>query len=184
MKRNPADEINTAMWSFLMTHGQKANPQRLKETVYDLIGMTTQKTAGQRHVKKDLNWKELGMTLMDIAIEATALVLSGMLDGEEQWISVENGGEMPKENEWVPATVKRHFWTYEGEEHPEVIYTTLAVYDGMWRFLDIESDYTPWVTDADDCSEENPSYPMAEVIAWMPLPRPYRKEGSQNERGR
>lgn len=99
MKRNPADEINTTMWSFLMTHGQKANIPRLKEVVYDLIGMTTQKTAGQRHVKKDLSWKELGMTLMDIAIEATALVLSGMLDGEEQWIPVTEG--LPEDNEMV-----------------------------------------------------------------------------------
>lgn len=90
-----------------------------------------------------------------------------------KWIPVENGGEMPEKNEWVLATVKRHFWIYEGEEHPEAIYTTLATYDGMWRFLDTESDNAdPCVSDADDCNEENPNYPMAEVIAWMELPEP------------
>ncbi len=69
------------MWHFLMDGGQKANIPALKEYVYDLIGMTTQKTAGQRkEVKKDIDWDNLNMTLMSIVIEATALVLSGKLD--------------------------------------------------------------------------------------------------------
>ncbi len=68
-----------------MDHGQKANIPRLKEYVYDLIQMTTQKTAGQRAtVKKDISWDELDMTLMSIVIEATALVLSGELDKLEE----------------------------------------------------------------------------------------------------
>ena len=60
-----------------MAFGQKANIPALKENVYTLIAMTTQKTAGQ---KRGIDWGELDMVLMSIVIEATALVLSGELD--------------------------------------------------------------------------------------------------------
>lgn len=81
MKQNPANAIKDTMWKFLMDKGQKENIPALKEYVYDLIKMTTQKTAGQRkEVKDNISWDELDMTLMSIAIEATALVLSGRLD--------------------------------------------------------------------------------------------------------
>ena len=87
-KSNPADGIKDTMWTFLMSKGQKANIPALKEYVYDLIGMTTQKTAGQRQaVKRDISWDELEMAMFSIIIEATALVLSGELDkleGENQ----------------------------------------------------------------------------------------------------
>ena len=84
MKSNPANMIKDTMWKFLMDKGQKANIPALKEYVYDLIGMTTQKTAGQRPTaKKDIPWDNLDMTIMSIVIEATALVLSGKLDGIE-----------------------------------------------------------------------------------------------------
>lgn len=81
MKQNPANAIKTTMWEFLMDKGQKENIPALKEYVFDLIKMTTQKTAGQRReTKNDISWDELDMTLMSIVIEATALVLSGRLD--------------------------------------------------------------------------------------------------------
>nr|DAN89958.1 MAG TPA: hypothetical protein [Bacteriophage sp.] len=81
MKENPANAIKTTMWKFLMDKGQKENIPALKEYVFDLIEMTTQKTAGQRkETKNDISWDELDMTLMSIVIEATALVLSGTLD--------------------------------------------------------------------------------------------------------
>lgn len=80
MKENPANSIKDAMWHFLMDKGQKENIPALKEYVYDLIQMTTQKTAGQRKETKHINWGKLDMTLMSIVIEATALVLSGRLD--------------------------------------------------------------------------------------------------------
>lgn len=86
-ENNPANEIKSVMWTFLMDKGQKENIPALKEYVYDLIGMTIQKTAGQREMgtaKKDINWDELDMTLMSIVIEATALVLSGKLDEVEE----------------------------------------------------------------------------------------------------
>lgn len=82
MKNNPANKIKDTMWTFLMDKGQKANPEALKEAVYDLIGMTTQKNAGQRKAKKDIDWDSLEMAIMAIVIEATALVLSGDLDKE------------------------------------------------------------------------------------------------------
>ena len=63
-----------------MDKGQKSNIRALKDYVYDLIQMTTQKTAGQREVKGHISWDELDMTIMSIVIEATALVLSGDLD--------------------------------------------------------------------------------------------------------
>ena len=80
MKENSANAIKDTMWKFLMDKGQKSNIPVLKEYVYDLIQMTTQKTSGQRKVKDHISWDELDMTIMSIAIEATALVLSGDLD--------------------------------------------------------------------------------------------------------
>ena len=79
--RNPADVLKEPMWNMFMTFGQQANIQALKDYVYDLIQMSTQKTAGQRaDKKKDIDFNDLDMTLWGIVIEATALVLSGELD--------------------------------------------------------------------------------------------------------
>lgn len=82
MNGNPANVLKDTMWTFLMDGGQRANVPALKGYVYDLIQMTTQKTAGQRRtVKHDIDWEgELDMTLWSIICEATALVLSGELD--------------------------------------------------------------------------------------------------------
>ena len=77
MQNNPANNLKDFMWQFLMDKGQKANIPALKENVYTLIAMATQKTAGQ---KRGINWSELDMVLMSIVIEATALVQSGVLD--------------------------------------------------------------------------------------------------------
>lgn len=80
MKDNPANALKDTMWTFLMDKGQKENIPALKEYVYDLIKMTTQKDAGQRSTKGNIDWNELDMTVWSIVIEATALVLSGRLD--------------------------------------------------------------------------------------------------------
>ncbi|WP_317313212.1 hypothetical protein [Absicoccus porci] len=80
MKTNPADGLKDTMWRFLMTGKQKGNPQLLKEYVYDLIQMATQKTAGQRGNKKDISFDELQPLEWSIIIEATCLVLSGQID--------------------------------------------------------------------------------------------------------
>ena len=87
MKENPANTIKDTMWHFLMDGGQKANIPALKEYVYDLIQITTQKSAGQNEklqAKEHIPWEDLDMTLISIVIEATALVLSGELDELEK----------------------------------------------------------------------------------------------------
>ncbi len=79
---NPADAIKDFMWDHVKSGRQKANIPALKEYVYDLIQLTTQKTAGQEPYKKasELSFADLDMTLWSIVLEATALVLSGELD--------------------------------------------------------------------------------------------------------
>ena len=79
---DPANGLKDMMWRFLMDKGQKENIPELKESVYRLIQMTTQKTAGQRNDKNEtrIPWETLDMEIMRIVIEATALVLSGRLD--------------------------------------------------------------------------------------------------------
>lgn len=83
MKENPVNGLKSVMWKFLMDKGQKENIPALKEYVYDLIQMTTQKSAGQGKGKDDIAWEELDMTIMSIVIEATTLVLSGRLEESE-----------------------------------------------------------------------------------------------------
>ena len=80
MKTNPADMLKDTMWTFLMTHGQKENIPALKEYVYDLIKVTTQKDAGQRGKAGNIPFDHVGMIMFSIICEATALVLSGKLD--------------------------------------------------------------------------------------------------------
>ena len=82
--KNPADTLKDPMWQMYQTFGQKANVSALKEYVYTLIKMSTQKTAGQRSDKKnDVPFEDLNMVLWGIVIEACALVQSGILDGLE-----------------------------------------------------------------------------------------------------
>ena len=52
MKENPANAIKDTMWKFLMEKGQKSNISALKEYVYDLIQMTTQKNGGAEKNKR------------------------------------------------------------------------------------------------------------------------------------
>lgn len=86
MMKNPANGIKDAMWHFLKDGQQKANIPELKEAVYRLIQMTTQKTAGQPGYGKatHISWDTLDMELFRIVCEATALVLSGELDKLEE----------------------------------------------------------------------------------------------------
>lgn len=78
--KNPADLLKDTMWSFLMTNGQKENIPALKEYVYDLIRLTTQKDAGQRGKSGNIPFDHVDMIMFSIVCEATALVLSGRLD--------------------------------------------------------------------------------------------------------
>lgn len=80
MNSNPANDLKDTMWHFLQDGRQKENIPALKEYVYDLIRMATQKDAGQRGNAKNIPWEHLEMTMFSIVCEATALVLSGRLD--------------------------------------------------------------------------------------------------------
>lgn len=83
---NQANGIKDLMWKFLMDKGQKENIPELKNSVYRLIQLTTQKTAGQNQKRNPTHipWETLDMEIMRIVIEATALVLSGRLEELEK----------------------------------------------------------------------------------------------------
>ena len=77
---NPANELKDSMWDFLKDGKHEANIAALKDAVYTLIGMTTQKDAGQRKDSKGMPFEILDMVKWQIICEATALVLSGKLE--------------------------------------------------------------------------------------------------------
>lgn len=80
---NPANELKDSMWDFLKDGKQEANITALKDAVYTLIQMTTQKAAGQRKDSKGVPFEILDMVKWQIICEAVCLVLSGKLDGLE-----------------------------------------------------------------------------------------------------
>ena len=113
-------------------------------------------------------------------------LLAGQIE-EHSWIPVEE--RLPEEDKWVQVVVKRHRWISdfgdksvpdeEKEDHSELKYCTLAKLkkDGTWAYLNLESDEEYlWTSITDDCSQEDLSYPLTEVLAWMPLPKPCREE--------
>lgn len=77
---NPANGLGKT-WDFLKDGHIPADYDGLKGEVYTLIGMTTQKSAGQRTDKTaDIPWQLLEMTKYLIICHATALVLNGDID--------------------------------------------------------------------------------------------------------
>lgn len=80
---NPANELKDSMWDFLKDGKREANITALKDAVYTLIQMTTQKDAGQRKDLKGVSFEILDMVKWQIICEAVCLVLSGKLDGLE-----------------------------------------------------------------------------------------------------
>ena len=78
---NPANDLKDSMLDFLKDGKHEANIPALKDAVYTLIGMTTQKDAGQRG--KGIPFDMLDIVKWQIICEATALVLSGRLDESE-----------------------------------------------------------------------------------------------------
>jgi len=80
---NPANELKDSMWDFLKDGKQEANITALKDAVYTLIQMTTQKDAGQRKDSKGVPFEILDMVKWQIICESVFLVLSGKLDGLE-----------------------------------------------------------------------------------------------------
>lgn len=81
---NPTNEIKDSMWNFLKDGEQKGDVKALKDAVYTLIQMTTQKNAGQREAGKNVPFEILDLLKWQIICEATALVLSGELDRLEE----------------------------------------------------------------------------------------------------
>lgn len=122
---------------------------------------------------------------------------------KHRWIPASE--RLPEEDRWVQVTVRRHRWisNFDDEifpdeekiDHPEHIYYTLGRHEvlnskeDIWEFLDLESESEClWTSFTNDCSTEDLSYPMAEVIAWMPAPKTYREDKasvseSDTERG-
>lgn len=84
LKKNTEERLeNFALWTAFQN--QKPNIPLLKESVDELCHVLTQKTAGQRKNKpKDVPFDNLPRIKMTILVEATALVLSGALDGLER----------------------------------------------------------------------------------------------------
>lgn len=80
---NPANDLKDSMWDFLKDGKQEANITALKNAVYTLIQMTTQKDAGQRGNSKNVPFEILDMVKWQIICESVCLVLSGKLDGLE-----------------------------------------------------------------------------------------------------
>lgn len=96
MKNNPANAIKDNMWDFLKDGSHKdASVKQLKESVYDLISMTTQKGGGEHSTQegKMIPFQLLDIVKWSIICEAVALVLSGKLDAlENQEGGEEDGG--------------------------------------------------------------------------------------------
>ena len=94
------------------------------------------------------------------------------------WIPVEQA--LPEDGVSVLATIKNHEWIVDNEMYyPENFITTLAVCDecGFWRYAEVEyGEITE--TQADYKPSKNLYAAVSEVVAWQPLPEPYRPEGS------
>lgn len=99
-----------------------------------------------------------------------------------EWIPVEE--QLPEDETSVLATVRHRRWICDydlGEsewyEHPEY-YEVCTVYrdgDEYHKMDDSDYDNISYIPVADQ--EEDIAYPIEEVVAWMPLPEPYKKDG-------
>ena len=76
-------DMKDTMWAMFLlqlntgkdtTESDKA---ALKENVARLIRMATQKTAGQRKAKSDVDWNALEHTMLTIVLAATSICLHG-----------------------------------------------------------------------------------------------------------
>ena len=82
--------IKDTMWSMFWKGSQKANLEELEDSCKRLIRMATQKNAGQRGDATCIDWKSLDMELMQIAVEATCLVLDDRFEKlKQEWESEE-----------------------------------------------------------------------------------------------
>lgn len=109
------------------------------------------------------------------------IIRKHMNDG---WIPVEE--RLPDIGQRVIATIKHHAWISdydsdwvpesEKSRHQEYTESCEAVlgYGGSWKYRCKEDDYME--DRAYINPEKNIAVPVSEVIAWRPLPEPYRPE--------
>ena len=120
----------------------------------------------------DAEDRPTGIINVDVVKE---IIRKHMNDG---WIPVEQA--LPEDGVSVLATIKNHEWIVDNEMYyPENFITTLAVCDecGFWRYAEVEyGEITE--TQADYKPSKNLYAAVSEVVAWQPLPEPYRPEGS------
>ena len=102
---------------------------------------------------------------------------------EHRWIPVEE--RLPEPNTRVLVTLKHHRWISDYDSvlvpesekiaYPEYTEVCEAVYmpDIGWKYAEAEDDYGEAFAFIEP--EEDRSCPVVEVIAWMPLPEPYRR---------
>lgn len=128
--------------------------------------------------------------------EAAALIRTMAQKNEMEWIPVA-GGELPPERTRVEAKILHHRWITDVHEnwvmeedlieHPEYIETCEAIYLGEesgWRYqyLDAQDLFedTASIAPAPDISQ-----PVVEILAWRPMPEPYKGRATwmKEERG-
>ena len=119
----------------------------------------------------------------DTGLTPTEIIRKHMNDG---WIPVEK--ELPPLGQSLQATILHHEWVSDYDSswvppeekihHPE--YTEVCeIYSvgAMWYYDCAEDDYhrdVAYIFPLKDLSN-----PVAEIIAWQPLPEPYRPERSE-----
>lgn len=111
------------------------------------------------------------------------------MSAKVDWIPVGRG--LPDIGQRVQATIRHHEWiadydadwvpAEEKTRHPEYLETCEAIRqkDGRWLYICLEDGYEK------DIAYINPqkdlAKPVAEVIAWCPMPEPYRPENSRSD---
>ena len=123
---------------------------------------------------------EYNAGIKDMAKMAKKIIRKHMNDG---WISVEE--QLPEDGSRVLAVIKHHKWIAdydsswvpecEKTQHPEYteVCESIASEEG-WTYRCHEMDY-----EADEAyikPKRDIANPISEVIAWRPLPEPYRSE--------
>lgn len=123
----------------------------------------------------DFNQCSTGQAIKELAKERA----------KHRWI--QPGERLPDQNETVLVTVKRHRWVAdydcdwvpenEKTEHKEVVYVTCGRLDCIrWKYMDFESGVWEEALYTNVLLGVLLDEPIAEIIAWQPLPEPY-KEG-------
>ena len=118
----------------------------------------------------------------ETAIEALEKQLPKKPDADNDWIPVDE--ELPPFGERLQATILHHEWItdYDSSWVPEKEKTYCQEYtevceiypkDGMWFYTCKEDDYegeVAYIKPAKDLGS-----PISEIIAWKPLPEPYKQ---------